>query len=99
MGRGPAERAPAAGTPEARSSKKRLTSPSPGRPEAGKESLPDSSTTRDEIPTNSVCRAISSRPYGLPPYLTYLRYLADPVCKLSTFNYKFEASIGSLQDK
>lgn len=34
------------------------------------------------------------RPYGLPRYVTVAEYLADPVCYLSTVNYKVEAELG-----
>ena len=36
-----------------------------------------------------------SRPFGLPKHITLEKYLSTPVCMLSAYNYKVEASIRS----
>ena len=41
---------------------------------------------------------ISERPFGLPKHLTFAAYIQDPICKLSLFNYKVNASIGPSVD-
>ena len=38
------------------------------------------------------------RPWGLPSNITVNQYRKDPVCYLSTFNYKVAATIGSSTD-
>ena len=38
---------------------------------------------------------IAERPLGLPKGLTFDTYAQDPICKLSLYNYKVTASIGS----
>lgn len=37
---------------------------------------------------------ILTRPIGLPSWLSYEEYLADPVCTLSRYNYKVAAALG-----
>ena len=39
------------------------------------------------------------RPFGLPPDITFEEYLEHPICTLSPYNYKVEASVGVIADK
>ena len=46
------------------------------------------------VPADTVS-LIAERPLGLPKGLTVDAYMQDPICKLSLYNYKVNASIGS----
>ena len=41
---------------------------------------------------------VMPRPYGLPKWIRLEDYVANPVCYLSTHNYKIQASVGSQVD-
>ena len=51
-------------------------------------------STTDSIPRPASPRLIMERPFGLTPDMTFEKYLEHPVCALSAYNYKVEASIG-----
>lgn len=39
--------------------------------------------------------SVTEAPFGLPPCMTIEEYRADPICRLSLYNYKLEAKIGT----
>ena len=62
--------------------------------EASEKKPPESTVDEEGVPADAVF-SIDERPYGIPRGVSFEDYKEDPICKLSLYNYKVEASVGT----